>query len=191
MQVKLERVASSLDMPLMQEAFIVPKTIFTEIAAHGTGGDRNDAVQIIITFTGSVATTISTNYIPVRISTTKMEDFNGAGIKQEALGTPQSNHQCQASHQRCMKPRSLMRDGTPHELCDDHRRQAKRADQQHKRLLRLLVEVMKSESEPSSRVTGSVRRRPRLVLLGNQQTLVLGVVLTQRGDLNTARRSML
>jgi hypothetical protein len=69
---------------------------------------------------------------------------------------------------------------------EEHPRQrahARRKDAQRRRLLRYLVQMLQQgepvgqgQSDPSTQ-----RRRPRLVLLGNQKTLVLGVVLSDRG----------
>jgi hypothetical protein len=127
------------------------------------------------------------------------EGFESAGIKQEedsfaAFEAPSQTYRCQAPRQYCTLPRTLKRDGSLHELCALHRRQAQRNDQQRKRLLRVLVDALKPENEDPSGAEGvreMPRHRPRLVLLGNQQTLILGVVLSAQGDLNGISRSML
>jgi hypothetical protein len=100
---------------------------------------------------------------------------------------------CQAPRQNCALPRTLKRDGSLHELCALHRSQAQRSDQQRKHLLRVLMDVLKSENEGSgtAELAETPRRRPRLVLLGNQQTLILGVVLSEQGDFSGISRSML
>jgi hypothetical protein len=125
------------------------------------------------------------------------EGLGSIGIKQErepygGLESPPLPLTCQAPRQNCGHPRALKRDGTLHELCTLHRRQAQRSGQQRKRLLRILVDALKPENEDrAADTTAAPRRRPRLVLLGNQQTLVLGVVLSELGDFSGISRSML
>jgi hypothetical protein len=69
---------------------------------------------------------------------------------------------------------------------DDHPRQranGRRKEEQRQRLLRYLVDALQQgelagQGRPSSSIA---RRRPRLVLLGNQKTMILGMVLSDRG----------
>jgi hypothetical protein len=73
-----------------------------------------------------------------------------------------------------------VRDGGNHPR---QRANTRRKEEQRQRLLRYLVQALQQgeqvgQGQPNA---STQRRRPRLVLLGNQRTLILGVVLSDRG----------
>jgi hypothetical protein len=94
--------------------------------------------------------------------------------------------QCRFQHPPCTQPRRVRPDGTYQAFCDGHRRQeshTQHRQRQRERLLRVLVRALQEGAEGITEGGQERRRRPRLVLLGNQSTLILGVVLSERGDL--------
>jgi hypothetical protein len=139
----------------------------------------------------------STNGNTLRLSSMPMTTEQTIKNEHQPRTTQDSSrsqaNQCQAPRQNCALPRTLKRDCSLHELCALHRRQAQRNDQQRKHLLRVLMDALKSENEGAgtAELAEMPRRRPRLVLLGNQQTLILGVVLSEQGDFSGISRSML
>jgi hypothetical protein len=73
-----------------------------------------------------------------------------------------------------------VRDGGNHPR---QRANTRRKEEQRQRLLRCLVQALQQGEQvgQGQSNTSTQRRRPRPVLLGNQKTLILGVVLSDRG----------
>jgi hypothetical protein len=116
----------------------------------------------------------------------KREIFEAAG--QTQVSSVQAAR-CGFAGRLCTNPRATKRNGGLNRFCEAHSAQAtnaQRREQQRHRLLRYLVNALQqddpntTEAFEANRRAGS-RQRPRLVLLGNQQRLILGVVLSDRG----------
>jgi hypothetical protein len=89
----------------------------------------------------------------------------------------------------CSNPPTVKRNGAVSRFCETHAAlaaNAQRRQQRRHRLLRCLVNALQqddlnSTSESESNRHARPRQRPRLVSLGNGQTLILGVVLSDFG----------
>jgi hypothetical protein len=121
-----------------------------------------------------------------------MDGFKCEHEPHNILEDPSLPQKYRAFRHNCTRPWTWKRDGSPHEMCTLHRHQAQYNVQRRKRLLRVLVDALKLENgDPTVESSGNIPRRPRLVLLGNQQALILGVVDMEQGDLGDFSRQLL
>jgi hypothetical protein len=102
----------------------------------------------------------------------------------------ETRDQCRFRGSMCGERRGIKPDGSLYRLCEAHRRHQslmQRKKQQRQRLLQTLLNALQPESTgAASRVR--TRHRPRLALLGSQQTLILGIVLSEHGAIGRAAR---